>query len=142
MENSRIQTLFMIGVALVVMSGIMIYVSLSSPKVYIDDASQTFVVETPSEVENTVIESTEKAPQVIVEAGDGEEEITALSYPLNINKATMDELVTIEGIGEARASAIIEYREAIGGYTYLEQIKDIEGFGDAIFNQIAPYLTV
>lgn len=140
MKNSRLQTLFMVGVALVVCAGIMLYISLSSPKVYVEDNASTFLVESMEEV-NTVADTTEKAPQVIVDTGDSQA-VAGVSYPLNINRASMDELVSIDGIGEARASAIIEYREALGGYTYLEQLKNIEGIGDAIFNQIAPYLTV
>ncbi len=48
----------------------------------------------------------------------------------------------IDGIGETRANAILAYREHIGGYTSVEQIKNISGISDGIYNSIAPYLTV
>lgn len=66
----------------------------------------------------------------------------AVSYPLNINTCTMEELMTIDGIGESKADAIIQYREYLGGYTSVEQIKNIKGFGDATYEKLSPYLTV
>ena len=50
--------------------------------------------------------------------------------------------MTISGIGETRANAIIAYREYLGGYTDVEQLKDIYGIGDGIFAKIEPYVTV
>ena len=37
---------------------------------------------------------------------------------------------------------ILAYREQIGKYTSVEQIKDIRGIGDGLYVKIAPYLTV
>ena len=68
--------------------------------------------------------------------------ITVPSYPINLNTATVEELVSIDGLGESRASAIIEYRDYLGGYTSVEQIKEISGIGDATYAKLAPYLTV
>lgn len=47
-----------------------------------------------------------------------------------------------QGIGDQRAAAILAYREQIGKYTSVEQIKDIRGIGDGLYAKIAPYLTV
>lgn len=65
-----------------------------------------------------------------------------VQYPLNLNTCTAAELMTIDGIGEARASAIIAYREYLGGYTDVEQLKNISGIGDGIFAKLEPYVTV
>ena len=48
----------------------------------------------------------------------------------------------IDGIGEVRAAAIIAYRNELGGYTSVEQLKNIKGIGEATFAKIAPYVTV
>ena len=50
-------------------------------------------------------------------------------------------------VGRSAASrtataAILAYREQIGKYTSVEQIKDIRGIGDGLYAKIAPYLTV
>ena len=61
---------------------------------------------------------------------------------VDINKAGVEELCTIPGIGEARATAIIEYREASGGFKEIEELKNISGIKDATFNKIKPYVCV
>lgn len=134
--NTKTQTMFMIGIALLVMSGILIYVSLSTPGVY-------------KEPETTAIQnssSTEAATNSAKSAGSAskssDNSATAVSYPINLNTATVEELVSIDGLGESRASAIIEYRDYLGGYTSVEQIKEISGIGDATYAKLAPYLTV
>ena len=50
--------------------------------------------------------------------------------------------MSIKGIGESKASAILEYRDYIGGYTSVDEIKNIKGIGDKTFNEISPYLCV
>ena len=61
---------------------------------------------------------------------------------VDINKAGVEELCTIPGIGEARAKAIIEYRESSGGFTEIEELKNISGIKDATFIKIKPYVCV
>lgn len=55
---------------------------------------------------------------------------------LNINTATAAELCTLSGIGEAKAEAILAYREEIGRFGSIEQLKEVSGIGDSLFNQI------
>lgn len=66
----------------------------------------------------------------------------SVSYPLNLNTCTQAELETLDGIGEARAYAIISYREYLGGYTSTEQVKEIKGISDGIYEKIKDYITV
>ena len=61
---------------------------------------------------------------------------------MNLNTATFEVLTAIQGIGDQSAAAILAYREQIGKYTSVEQIKDIRGIGDGLYVKIAPYLTV
>ncbi len=55
---------------------------------------------------------------------------------VNINTADKDELMTLTGIGEARAEAIIEYRESYGSFSAIEEITNISGIGDKMFEKI------
>lgn len=64
------------------------------------------------------------------------------SSVININTASAAELMTLPGVGQAKASAIIAYREEIGGFTDISQIKNISGIKDALFNKIKDYITV
>ena len=50
--------------------------------------------------------------------------------------------MSVNGIGESRARAIIKYREQIGSYTSVEQLMDIDGFGESLYLQVAAYFTV
>lgn len=134
--NTKTQTMFMIGIALLVMSGILIYVSLSTPGVYKE--SETTVIQISSSTEA----ATNRAKSSTAASKSSDNSATAVSYPINLNTATVEELVSIDGLGESRASAIIEYRDYLGGYTSVEQIKEISGIGDATYAKLAPYLTV
>lgn len=52
---------------------------------------------------------------------------------ININTADITELTQLKGIGEARAASIIEYREEYGRFESVEEIKNVSGIGEAIF---------
>ena len=69
-----------------------------------------------------------------------EQEIT---YPININTATAEELSDgLDGIGEVMASRIIEYREKVGEFTDISQLMEVQGIGESKFNNIKNYITV
>ncbi len=55
---------------------------------------------------------------------------------VNLNTASKEELMTLSGIGEAKASAIIRYREENGSFGSTEEIKEIEGIKDGVYNKI------
>ncbi len=55
---------------------------------------------------------------------------------ININTATVTELCSLSGIGEAKAEAILAYRRELGGFTSTAQLKEVSGIGDSLFEQI------
>lgn len=55
---------------------------------------------------------------------------------VNINNATLEELKTLNGIGDSKAKSIIEYREKNGGFKSIEDIKNVTGIGDKMFEMI------
>ena len=61
---------------------------------------------------------------------------------IDLNTASTADLCTIPGIGESRATAIIEYREKNGGFGDIEELKNISGIKDATFEKIKPYVCV
>lgn len=61
---------------------------------------------------------------------------------ININKADKEELMTLPGIGEAKAESILEYRDAQGGFQTIEEIMNIAGIKEAVFSKIKEKITV
>lgn len=152
-RSDKRQTDILVGVALLLISVVFAFIAFSQPRVSNDytQKDETSAVYSPvftdeeeetqgetviSQTENTTVKSEYGA------ADSEEKEAINVQYPLNLNTCTAEELMTIDNIGEARASAIIAYRDYLGGYTSVEQLKDISGIGDAVYASIEPYVTV
>ncbi|MCD7716282.1 MAG: helix-hairpin-helix domain-containing protein [Lachnospiraceae bacterium] len=61
---------------------------------------------------------------------------------VNLNTAAHDELMTLPGIGESKADAIIAYREEHGAFASIEEIQNISGIKSGVFSQIKDFITV
>ncbi|MGI5236533.1 helix-hairpin-helix domain-containing protein [Dactylosporangium sp. CA-139066] len=62
--------------------------------------------------------------------------------PVNLNTATTAELQTLPGIGEVLAQRIVEYRDRHGGFRAVTDLRQVEGIGDAKFQQLKDRVTV
>ena len=141
MSDSKGQGIIVIGIALIAIGIVLYYYSNSLPSAYKVESNTVAVATTASE--NNVINSKATfSASISPESSKNSNDSEAYTYPINLNNCTMEELVSISGIGEAKASAILEYRDYLGGYTSVEQIKNIKGIGDGLYARISPYLTV
>jgi len=61
---------------------------------------------------------------------------------LNINTATIEQLCTLSGIGEAKARAIVEYREQKGNFSRIEDIMKVAGIKQTGYDKIKDSITV
>lgn len=61
---------------------------------------------------------------------------------ININTATLKELQTLKGVGPALASRIIAYREEFGDFDNIEEIKNVKGIGDKLFEKMRSQISV
>lgn len=61
---------------------------------------------------------------------------------VNINTASKEELMTLNGIGEVKAEAIIRYREEKGAFHSIEELKEIEGIKDGVFHKVKDQIKV
>ena len=61
---------------------------------------------------------------------------------VNINRADITMLMTIPGIGQSKAEAIVSYRETVGPFGTIEEIMQVEGIKEGLFAKIKEYITV
>lgn len=77
-----------------------------------------------------------------LESGGGLQEESSVSGRVNINKAGMDELMTLPGIGEAKAKSIIKYRETHGDFKSVEALKNVGGIKEGVYASLCDLITV
>ena len=70
------------------------------------------------------------------------EEEPKSSDAVNINTASAPELEKLPGIGEKTAEAIIRYREAVGGFAFKEQLKEIDGIGEQKYAELEALICI
>lgn len=61
---------------------------------------------------------------------------------ININTASVEELTTLTGIGDVKAEAIIKYRNEVGKFKTKEEILNVDGIGESLFEKIKDDITV
>lgn len=83
------------------------------------------------------MEETENIPENISEGILGED-----GGLVNINTADEEELCTLTGIGSSKAKSIIEYRTKNGNFQKIEDIMNVEGIKDGLFQKIRDSITV
>ena len=94
-----------------------------------------------NEEQNTKIDECNKTNEICIE-----KEILPKddikNNKININKASLEELKLLPSIGEAKAQAIIDYRNSVGIFNSIEDIKNVSGIGDNLFDKIKDLITV
>ena len=129
MDNGRKHLLILLSAALGFIGILMILSSFSAvkynklqPVVTSDSASHTNAI-----MPETTAQATEQ-----------------ISYlqKVNINTASLKELMTLKSIGEVRANAIIEYREANGGFMVIEELLYVDGISEKIFAENLGRITI
>ncbi len=61
---------------------------------------------------------------------------------IDINTASLAQLMTLNGIGESKAANIIAYRESNGKFQSIEEIKNVNGIGEGVYANIQDKITV
>ena len=61
---------------------------------------------------------------------------------IDLNLATAAELMTLSGIGQTKADSIIRYREKNGSFSSVEEIKQVEGIKEGVYNRIKDHIKV
>ncbi len=103
-----------------------------------EKASDTWLnlAELLSDGQKIEVPSAERAEELL------EEEKEAESGLVNLNTASAEELMTLTGVGEAKARAILDYREEHGGFQKPEDLMEIPGIKEGVFQKIKDQITV
>lgn len=135
-KSDRKQTEILIGISLIIIAVIIMVIALYQPRVTSD-------VDSSKSIEQTNYNAVPQSSSVSVEqtiaalADDDNENIV-----INLNDCTAKDLMKLKGIGESKANAIIAYRNVIGSYSNTEEIKNISGISDKIYESIKDNITV
>lgn len=95
------------------------------------------------EIENQVIENCNRIDENSLknDACIGNNNSLNQTNKISINNASLEELMTIPGIGESKAKSIIDYRNMNGPFNTIEDITNVSGIGENVFAEIKEYIT-
>ncbi len=82
-------------------------------------------------------------PSIYDESGKaGAENASSDDFLVDLNTATAEELMTLTGVGESKARAIISYREEHGRFSTIEELMNIDGIKQGVYNKIKDSIKV
>ena len=61
---------------------------------------------------------------------------------IDLNTATLEQLITLPGIGPVKAQAIVDYREGTGQFQSIEEVTEVRGIGPATYEGIRDLIRV
>lgn len=123
-------------------AGSRIYQAVEEAGGMLETADETYVNQAQylEDGQRIYIPSVEEVASGLTEAyeGDasGQTDDAEADGRVNINTASKEELMTLTGIGEKKAEAIIQYREASGGFQTVEELMQVEGIKEGTFEKI------
>lgn len=80
---------------------------------------------------------------VIEKKAEKKGESTPLNqHKINLNTCTKTELLTLPGIGDSKANAILSYREQTGAFQHVEDLLKVNGIGPTLFQDIQALVTI
>lgn len=102
---------------------------------YLSDGQKVYV---PTGAETEALTAAERLGSAAKEEDGGRKE----PQPVNINTADKELLMTLPGIGEAKAESILAYRKKAGPFQDTGELKKVSGIGEAMFERIKDKIVV
>lgn len=107
-----------------------------STELYIDEyiEDKNSVIQDSTTVNNSTSNNTSSS--------SSQEEVNVIPSIININNDPLEYLMSLAGIGESKASAIISYRQENGPFASIDEITNVSGIGDATYASIKAFITI
>ena len=86
-----------------------------------------------------------QAPIVHAEVESGkhaQNKATNLQQRIDLNSATVEQLISLPGVGQSKAKAIIKYREEVGPFLEIAQLTQVKGIGEKMLSKIESHVRV
>lgn len=140
---TRTEQFAMMGLVLVICGAMAIRAARTTGSVLPDDSSQWELLKSfaanpaPSSANGPKPHATARPEAPPVRTGE-----PPSSAAIDLNRASEEEFERLPGIGPAKARAIVEYRDRVGGFRSIDQISEVKGVGGKNLDRLRPYLTL
>jgi competence protein ComEA len=145
-----LKSLLMKAAILAVTAALVLWIGWPIPKESATDpppsTSHETTVESPGSMEHATVPDRAASGRAINEAQRPSQPVvipaTTNAQRLDINRATVEELQALPGIGEVLARRVVERRTALGSFNTVEDLLEVKGIGEKRLNSLRPLILV
>ena len=110
---------------------------------FLETGTRVAISREPSSSSQTGLANRENPDTVRIKLGRMEaNKLLVFSIPLDLNRASVEDLCFVPGIGESLAREIVTYRRRKSGFRSVEELKNVTGIGDHNWKSFQPYFKV